>query len=653
MKNSMNEDSAAKALGMDERITRRDFLNSTLLASGGALMSRLSPAELLAQVTTAEETAAETAEAWTGYGGVGDYAHSNGNTRSVLDAGHQIRDGLFETLPKDITDTGETFDCVVIGGGISGLAAALFFQRQAGAGKTCLVLDNHPIFGGEAKRNEFLVDGQRLIAHQGSAFFPVPYPYSFIGKFYESIGMTSPRFEYQKWGSTERELPLSRTPYQMNDTEPATYGFYFGAKFGQKPGMWLINPWGKDLAGAPIPDKDRKELLRWWKAQDGLNSQAPQYFGDPISRRLDTITLEQHLMEKHGLSRETIRTYLSPVEGGGYGLGPDALSAYTQYSADTLHPLDISDETGAQMFPGGNTGFARLIVKTLLPNAISGSHTMEGVCRGQVNFAVLDQPGAATRIRLDSTAVWVEHDGDPKKAETATVAYTRQGKLYRAKARSIVMAGGSWTTKHIVRDLPPAHQEAYAEFYRAPALMANVAVRNWRFLYKMGITGGRWFEGVGNYTEVRKVATFGADSPTIGPDSPTVLALKVLYSYPGLPTAAQGNKGRAEMLAIPFTEYERQIREQFQDMFGNNGFDARKDIAGIILNRWGHAYLSPAPGFFFGKDGKPAPADVLRNVPFGRITFANADLSGIMDHRTSILEANRAVGQILDQVLTG
>jgi len=39
-------------------------------------------------------------------------------------------------------------------------------------------------------------------------------------------------------------------------------------------------------------------------------------------------------------------------------------------------------------------------------------------------------------------------------------------------------------------------------------------------------------------------------------------------------------------------------------------------------------------------------------VPFGRIAFANTDLSGAMDHKTAITEAYRAVGQILDQVLT-
>jgi spermidine dehydrogenase len=143
----------------------------------------------------------------------------------------------------------------------------------------------------------------------------------------------------------------------------------------------------------------------------------------------------------------------------------------------------------------------------------------------------------------------------------------------------------------------------------------------------------------------------GANSTTISPDSPIVLPLKVLYSYPGLPAADQGHRGRGEMLATSFRDYERQIRQQFTDMFAQTGFDARRDIAGIILNRWGHAYLNPQPGFFFGTNGKPAPSEVLRAAPFGRIAFANTDLAGIMDHRSSILEAERAVGQLLDQVL--
>ncbi len=625
-----------KSLGMDQAISRRDFLNSTLLASGGLLMRPLTPLHFLSE------------DDWTGYGGVGDYSRSNGNTYEIVQAGHKIRDGQFETLPSTAVDTNELYDCVVVGGGISGLAAALFFIRQAGKNRKCLVLDNHPIFGGEAKGNEFEVDGHRLLAHQGSAVFFVQYPHSFLSHFYDSIGITNPKLQYQPWAGPSREMQISKTPYDLVGTEPANYGFYFGAKFGQNPGTWLIDPWGKKLEGAPISAGARAELLQW---RNGPLSpeKRPQYHGDQISRELDQITLEDHMMKMYGIGRETIRTFLSPVEGGGSGLGPDVLSAYANYAADMLHPLDIDD--GDQMFPRGNGDIARLMMKALIPNSIPGSSEMQDVCRGRVDFSALDQPSSPARVRLNSTAFWVQHDGDPAKSEFVSVIYAQGKEMFRVKARTVVMAGGSWTTKHIVRDLPAPQRDAYDQFYRSPCLMANVALRNWRFLYEMGISGFRWFEGIGNYTEVRRTALLGVDSPTMGPDSPIVLTLKILYSYPGMAIAEQGQRGRGELLSTSFREYERRIRQQFADMFARFGFDVRRDIAGIILNRWGHAYLNPQPGFFFGKGGKAAPSEVLRATPFGRIAFANTDLAGIMDHRSSILEAQRAVSQLLDQVL--
>jgi spermidine dehydrogenase len=298
------------------------------------------------------------------------------------------------------------------------------------------------------------------------------------------------------------------------------------------------------------------------------------------------------------------------------------------------------------MFPDGNSGFARLMVKTLVPEAIAGARTVDAVWQNRVRFAALDRTGQATRIRLNATVLRVAHAGDPSRAPHVLITYVVGDRLFTVKARAVVMAGGSWTSKHIVTDLPDSHRAAYAQFYRSPCLMANIAVRNWRFLYKLGMSGCRWFEGLGNYLSVRKQATIGGMKPSLGPDSPTVLTIKVLFAQPGLSIGEQGSQGRVQLLGTSFAQYERAFREQLGDMFAPGGFDPRRDIAGIILNRWGHAYVNPQPGFFFGTNGQSAPRDVLRNAPHGRIAFANTDLAGAMDHRNSIREADRAVSQL-------
>src|ERR1700761_7235161 len=608
-----------------EKITRRDFLNGTLLASGAALVSAACPFQLMA------------AEDWNGDSGIGDYAGANGNTHQVMADGHTIRDHAFDRAPATIEDTGEIFDCVVVGGGISGLAAALFFARGTSGKKTCLVLENHVIFGGEAKRNEFNVDGQKLIASQGSAMWFQPMPGTFLQHFYDSVGIDPRQFQYQRDTSG---IATGVTPYAGDGSN---FGFFFGADAQHPHGTWLTDPWTKKLEGAPIPAEAKRELLAMREVPD--RRPVPRRHGDAFARQLDSITLEEDLMMRHGLSHETIRRYLSPVSGGGSGIGADALSAYSDYAPDLLFPWE--KQHGPQMFPGGNTGVARHMVKALVPAAIPGAATMAGICQARVNFAALDQQRQPTRIRLRSTVISIGHDGDAARAAHVNLVYLREGRFYRVRARAVVLANGNWTINSIVRDLPAEYRHAYAQFFRAPCIMANVAVRNWRFLAKMGISQCQWFDGIGNYLAVRRVATFGGGAPVLSPDSPTVLTLKILFANPGKPPPEQINTGRYQMMTTPFSVYEKQLREQFASMFGGHGFDGRRDIAGIILNRWGHAYLTPQPDFFFGKDGKPAPAELMRRHPFGRIAFANSDLSGIMDHRASITEAHRAVQQIL------
>ena len=153
-------------LQLSNNISRRDFVNGTLVGFGAALLSSSIPA-----LAAGKKPVGLFNDPWTGFGGVGDYANSNGNVASVREAAHLIRDGLTPTLLMDVEDTGEEYDMVIIGGGFSGLGAAYQFHKKYGDTKKCLIIENHPVFGGEAKQNEFEVDGYTLYGPQGSNDF--------------------------------------------------------------------------------------------------------------------------------------------------------------------------------------------------------------------------------------------------------------------------------------------------------------------------------------------------------------------------------------------------------------------------------------------------------------------------------------------------
>jgi spermidine dehydrogenase len=596
-------------LGVDEKIQREDHLLGGL-----------------------------SAEDWDGYTGVGDYSRSNGNTHAVMSAGHGIRDGLYSALLNESSAPEETYDCVVVGGGISGLAAAQTFIQKA-PGRTCLILENHAIFGGEARRNEFDVNGQRVMTAQGSAMFFPPLPGSSLLAFYESMGLGGKALEYQQLEGAARNLQVVQT---LSADHGPQLGMYFGKLFGHPEGIWVTDPWGKRLQGTPFPEDVKRQLLGKAKPAN-VWTPKPKEYGDAVLRDLDSMTQEEVMMRRDGLTRETIRKYM-PYAAGAAGASADAISGAADYVPDIQFPWDNSN--GVQMFPGGNTDIARFQLKALIPDALPGPRTLQGVSHAKINFDALDRPHQNLKVRLNATVFAVKHDGDADAASSATITYLLNGKPYRVRAKSVVMSGG-WPTWRTILDLPQAHREAYGQFYRMPCLIANVCLTNWRFLAKQGISECAWYEGLGRFFVIRRQAVFGPGGAKLSPDSPVPVSIKILYTEPGLPLEQQARRGRMKMLSTPFSEYERSLREQFQEMFGRWGFDARKDIAGIILNRWGHAYLCAQPGFFFGKDGKPAPREILRRAPFNRIAFANSDLSGIMDHRASIAEAQRAVEQLL------
>jgi spermidine dehydrogenase len=634
---------ADRALGLDDTgVTRRDFLGSSLLASGAGLLTGLAPRDVLAQ----------NGLGWQGFSGVGDYKDANGNTEPVINGAHSMRDGNYDQPPPETIDTGETYDAVVVGGGIAGLSAALLMKARAKRPLRILILENHGMFGGEARRNDFLVNGHRIEGPQGSNFLEVPRPGNLIDQTYKLCGLDPRAFQYQTWKGRGEPVKLSRHNYDHFFAMPKNFGFFFGAKYGQPDGLWVTDPWGSKLEGCSFPAAMRDDLLKW-RAFTSKKGWAPKDLFDLSPQEkahLDGISDEDRWIEMAGMDRESVRTFISPMVAQMVGLGADAVSGlymYTWHRSNGDDP-DPAEKEPAHCFPGGNAGVSRHLVKALIPEAIAGSPAMDEVWKGRVRFTALDRPENDVRLRVSAMAVRVEHDGDPARAEHVNVTYAKDGHTFRVRARGVIMAGGGWASKRIVRDLPSAHRAAYDTFSYSAFLVANVAVRNWRFLHRLGLSGGRWFEGFGHWTEVRTLPTFAASSKTVGPDQPTVLTFYMPLMYPGDPTPLQGTRGRTELIGTPYVEYERRIREHLQTAFGKSGFDARRDIAGIVLNRWGHAFVNPAPGFFVGKNVAPAPRDVIRARPFGRIAFSHGDLAGTVNHMHSITESDRAARQLME-----
>jgi spermidine dehydrogenase len=222
------------------------------------------------------------------------------------------------------------------------------------------------IFGGEGKQNGFVVDGRRLIANQGSDHFSTPRPGTPVADLYASIGVDATKFEYQSWEGSSPEIPVG---HSFEHIRPP-FGVYSGASFGQKPGIWFVDPWTKKLEGAPMPDAMRAEIVKYRELGAVQGTQVAPVQKPP---ELDTITMEEYMIQKLGLSPDTMRKCLVPGPGDGLGLGPDVISAYAFGFGGEVFGEAVpnsaraaSDQT--QSFAGGNGGFARHIVKMLLPH---------------------------------------------------------------------------------------------------------------------------------------------------------------------------------------------------------------------------------------------------------------------------------------------
>lgn len=636
-----------RLLGLDSGITRRDFIGSSLIGTGAALLYAGAPAFIgRAGAQTMLHPLTGVGPDWTGPGGIGDYSNANGNTHEVINDGHGIRNGSFEKMFKDAIDSSETYDLVVVGGGFAGLSAAYRYHEDRPKGSV-LILDNHAIFGGEAKQNEFEVDGVRLWAPQGSngTVFPPnrTKPIGWHHRYWDKLGLPQ-EFRYQAAKNSGLKIPKEIYGPMHVAWEMADQAHYY-----EGHGM-VMNPWNTGFKGAPISDRLKREYM-----QMELYKDIP--VKDDWHHWLDSMTYSEFLTRHVGVSRD-VEPYLNPQTAAmGCGLGADVISAYSAYEFIQPGVLSYKREAGFEdpteylylaSFPGGNTGVARHMVKAMIPKAIKGGNSLSEVLANPVDWKELDRAGHPTRIRLSSTVAGVMHDGSPDSAKSVSVIYYRNGKLHRIRAKNVVMASGQWVNRLICKDLPPEHREAMASFHHAPIHTINIALRNWKFLDKLGAAAVRWFEGYGWFFTLRKQMIIDGKEPMpLDPGKPTVVTMYNSFCIPGLPVDKQATAARMQLFSLPFAAVERGVRDQFNKMFASYGFDAKRDIAGIVSNRWGHAYVVSPPGFYFGKDGRKSASDIIRE-PHGRIAFGHSELTGAQLWTTAAEEGERAAKQILD-----
>ena len=472
---------------MSGDITRRDFLGSSLIGSGAALLTATAPGCCGPRMRRrCRSPLTGLGPEWTGPGGVGDYARSNGNTHEVVNAAHTMRNGDYATRLRGAADTGETYDLVIVGAGFAGLASAYRWHKLRPNDRV-LLFDVHPIFGGEAKQNEFEVDGVRLWGPQGSNgnVYPIKTAIEagWGAPMWRELGLPE-EFVWQEPKGLEKDLRIPNDVYgPMHITwESADQGFYYENK-----GM-VVNPWANRFRDAPIPEQLKQDMI-WMET-----------FRQPPRRAdwqqwLDRMTYQQFLTDVMGIKSD-VASYLNPqMAAMGCGLGTDVASAYSAYrflqpgvnAYDRYEGIgDVSDQVWLASWPGGNTGQLRYIVKNIIPGAFAGGMGLDEVLFGPVQWQNLDRANEPVRMRLSSLVVDIRHDGSPESAKRVFVTYHKDGEMRRVTARRVIVAGQQHLNKRIVADLPRQLKTAMDAFMHAPICTVNVALRNWKFLEKLG-----------------------------------------------------------------------------------------------------------------------------------------------------------------------
>jgi len=644
--------SREKELGMDRAITRRDFLNGVALTLGAAIV----PSPLFAAFDVAGDAGEYYPPARTGL---------RGSHPGSFEVAHSLRDGTFWDQAGAIADSGEKYDLVIVGAGISGLAAAHYFRKIAGAHARILILDNHDDFGGHAKRNEFRVGQRTLLGFGGTFSIESPAPYSTVARaLIEELGIDVA--SYPKYVNHNQYRSQGLRPKIFFDKE--TFGVdrlvvdpdprgSAESKDVRGTSIWVFRRFLKE---APLSQQAKKDLRRLYTEK---RDYMPGLSSDEKKARLARMSYASYLTEVVKVSPELLKLFQAwpqPL----FGIGIDAIAAQDAWGLDApgFDCLKLDPKPGKGMnrdaipnkeaeeyffhYPDGNASIARLLVRKLIPDAIPGNSATD-VVTARANYAKLDDGASTVRIRLNSTAVRVRHVGDAASAGEVEVTYVREGKAQTIRGARCILACWHVVIPYICEELPQTQKTALYSAAKVPLLYTNVAIRDWTAFQKLG-TNSVYSPGLYHaFMNLDLPVSIGDYRCSRRPEEPIVVHMMKAPCSPGLPAREQHRLGRMELFETTFETMEKSIREQLARILGPGGFDPARDITAITVNRWPHGYAYEYNSLWdpFWLEGGESPCEVARK-PLGSIAIANSDADAYAYTDCAIDQAWRAVGEI-------
>jgi spermidine dehydrogenase len=644
-----------KDLGMDRAITRRDFLNGVAIGVGGAIAGRaLREIPWLAAMGISQDAPGYYPPALTGMRGSHD---------GSFEVSHALRDGRFRPGGQAVR-TGETYDLVVAGGGISGLSAAYFYRARVPSARI-LVLDNHDDFGGHAKRNEFRPGGRLWIANGGTAGIESPFPYSKEAHdLMAALGIDPVALSAEAGRAEDRSVFQGLQAATFFDRE--TFGvdrLVVGTPGGGRGrGTAPAETWEAFLAKTPLSSEAQRDIAR---LETAAVDYMPDLSNDEKKDRLSRMSYKDFLLNVVKVHPDAIPFYQVRTHGL-YGIGIDAVGAlecwayhYPGFGGMRLDPKatgrmsftargDATPKPAYNFhFPDGNASIARLLVRALIPSALPG-HTAQDSVLAKVDYSRLDRAETPVRIRLNSTVVRVKHVGPPASAGEVDVEYGRDRKAFTVRAKDVVLACWNSMIPYLCPELPDKQKEALKYGVKVPLVYTSVSLRNWTAFRELGINGaatpGMYHTGV----RLEMPTVIGGYNPTPkSPDDPILVRMTRTPCKPGLPARDQHRAGHVDLFTTTFQTFERRIRDQLARVLKDGGFDPARDIDGITVNRWPHGYAYEYNPLW-DADFPPgqSPCEIGRK-PFGRIAIANSDAAAAAYTDRAMDQAYRAVTELM------